>query len=204
MEHNIENKKNLSLSDLINKNRVTRQVSELDAEVIVTLLQGLDFFVNKKFNIFTQEQIFRAQASGEVAPMLFELRQHWYKDTSIIDEFISDSQTKEQRVIDLLLSWKRFIHDEFIFIKMFPECAVIQNTQTQQYYSILGLNSDFDEIFPSNQVRLIQTTLLPFFDKIVWDGLIQTSQGMFNPSFAKELVESCKNARRKGLLITSI
>lgn len=204
MEHNIENKKSISLIDLLHKNRVNRQVSPTDAKIIISLLQGIDLFVNKKLNIYTEEQLENAKSKQEIANLLFELRSHWYKDTSIIDEFIKEADIKETPIINLLQSWKRFIQDEFIFIRFFPECAVLQSVKTHQYYAVLGLNSDFDEIFPTNDVKVIKTTLLPFLDKIIWDGLIVTSDAIFNPSFSKQLVESCKLARRKNLLITSI
>jgi hypothetical protein len=72
----------------------------------------------------------------------------------------------------LVQSWEHRVSDSFCVFTFDREGRAIFLAQ-HQAYAVLGLKSDLAELLPSFVLpRLVKTTLLPFEDRIVSDGLL--------------------------------
>ena len=71
-------------------------------------------------------------------------------------------------------------------------------------YGVLGLFQGFDEVVPRSHLPLyIQTVLLPFKEKIVYDGLFRTYNIYFGGGIKRSLKESYMRAKQNNRIIES-
>ncbi|NTV65523.1 MAG: hypothetical protein HGA65_18590, partial [Oscillochloris sp.] len=68
----------------------------------------------------------------------------------------------------------------------------------------LGLASPIDDIIPVPPPCLIETTLLPFEGKIIYDSLIRSFNISFGSGIRSSLNETYKAAQERGMLLTSL
>ncbi|MCE9561295.1 MAG: DUF6398 domain-containing protein [Planctomycetes bacterium] len=71
-------------------------------------------------------------------------------------------------------------------------------------YGVLALSQPFEDLIGPHLPVLTQTVLLPFKDKIIYDGLITGYRIAFGPGIRRSLNESFKEAKSRHGIITSL
>jgi len=109
-----------------------------------------------------------------------------------------------QSDIEIVLSWKEQVKGTFIIVKQLKKYAKFISAKEgdDKAYGVYALNDSFDELF--NLPTWIETVLLPFKDKIIYDGLILSKNIYFGASIRKRFNNSLSIAEAKHGLITSL
>ena len=88
---------------------------------------------------------------------------------------------------------ERFLKRYTIFIK------------DAEVYGVLGLREDFEEVVPRSRLPLyVETALVPFKGKIVYDGLFQAYNIYFGGRTKRNLRESYMRAKQNNRIIESL
>lgn len=170
-------------------------------EQAITLLTMLDFYANKKYAMFPDDQI----KNGLTFEMRCKLREKWYADETFIDSFKEEYGEALKPVHLLLDMWKRPLSGKFLVMKYFPEYALFQSLdETNAFFAVRGLNDDFENVIPKKPPFLVQTTLLPFYDTIIWDGIVFLSDMEIEKSVANEIIDMAKKVRKHDVVIKSL
>ncbi|MEN8246305.1 MAG: hypothetical protein ABFS43_15560, partial [Thermodesulfobacteriota bacterium] len=75
---------------------------------------------------------------------------------------------------------------------------------TDEVYGVLGLYKNFDELIHRSRLPLyVQTVLLPFQGKIIYDGIFQTHNVYFGSGIKHDLKESYMIAKQNDRIIES-
>jgi len=123
----------------------------------------------------------------------------------ILDKFVEkyrDGLTQDD--IQIVLSWKEQIRGTFFIVKQLKKYAKFLSAKDTENkaYGVYALHDSFDEFF--NLPAWAETVLLPFKDKIIYDGLILSKNIHFGASIRKNINEGLGVAEAKYGLITRL
>ena len=179
---------------------LSEQEFELFSSAFVSVLQ----YVNQKFEMFpqiTSTELFR----GLNPEQRFSVHTKLYDNIKIIDEFLGenpDELTPEQ--LTVASQFKRFVRGNF-FVERFLTKYAIFIDEKNHVYGVLGLTDPLNEMIDKSYLPLnIYTTLLPFNDKIVYDGIFKSRNIFFGGGIKRELKEAYMAAKQCNRIIESL
>ena len=126
-----------------------------------------------------------------------------------IDDFIHDNECGELTETDLgiLADWrKNFIKDSFIIMRHLKKYSVFMTWEEDaKLYGVCGISEPFSEMVPSAALPLmIETTLLPFNDKIIYDSFLIYNRISFGGGVRKNFKESYNEVKAKTGIIENM
>jgi hypothetical protein len=83
-----------------------------------------------------------------------------------------------------------------------PECGIFQSFDDKNYYGALALSEDFPDVIRENPPVIVDTCLLPYNDKIIWDGLVRVSSVVMDSEMTDAFLGGYEEARESGIIIT--
>ncbi|MBQ7608708.1 MAG: hypothetical protein IJU76_12175 [Desulfovibrionaceae bacterium] len=105
---------------------------------------------------------------------------------SLIDEFLAKTTSLSEEGRAIVASWKRRRKSMFMLERILKKGGILIDMEDGQVFQVLGLHSSFEEMFHAFPLPIVvETTLLPFRDVIISDGLMQTYTIQFGPSMKK-------------------
>lgn len=134
----------------------------------------------------------------------FKCRESLFGDENLIDEYIAsnfDHLTTDQ--IEILDGFKKKIRSNFVIFKCLTNYAIFIDTKDNKFYAVKALGDPFDTFFDNFPVS-ISTTLIPFNDKIIYDGFIQSSGVYYGRNMTQTMNEEYKKAKRNKEILTSL
>ncbi len=184
----------------INNATLTVEDSKTFFRMFIPLLQ----FTNHKFEI--NEYLDEDLLSGH--PDLDDLKEvadGLWQNTDTIDEFIESNENKlssEERC--LLKSWQHPITGQFILERHLAKGSIFIESKCGNVYLVKGLTDPWSVMFADRTLPiLLKTTLIPFRDCIISDGLTITGNIYFGTGSRNDFKEFYMNAKQNGKIITS-
>jgi len=161
------------------------------------------FYVGHKKNILAQDVSFTIFLDLDIQ-IKFKCREALLEDKNMIDEYIAsnfDHLTSDQ--IKILAGFEKKIRGSFIVFKCLKNYAIFIDLKDNNFYAVKALGDPFDRILENFPVS-ISTTLIPYKDKIIYDGFIQQSGFYFGRNMTATMNEDYKKAKRNKEILTSI
>lgn len=179
------------------------KLSEQDAKLFFDLMWALQFFVNQKLKILTHVKSLDDYAECSTEKK-FEVRKALYADTKLIASFVQENpQNFSEEKLSIVSNWKNFIEGDFHIERFLKRYAVF--IKGADVYGVMGLYQGFDELVHRSHLPLyVQTVLLPFKGKIVYDGIFQTYNIYFGGGIKRDLRESYMTAKQNNRIIESL
>jgi hypothetical protein len=178
------------------------KVPNKDAKFFFDLMWRLQYFVNQKYkirpNIKSLEEYIVCSLDAK-----FEVRNALYSNISIIDSYVKENPLKlSTDELEIIKGWKHFVQGNFHIERYLKRCAIF--IENNEVYGVLGLHQSFDEIIHRSRLPLyVQTVLLPFKGKIIYDGLFQAHNVFFGSGIKSDLKESYMRAKQNNRIIES-
>jgi hypothetical protein len=161
------------------------------------------FYVGQQKNIFPKQTQLK-NFLDTAFEIKFKCREALLDDENILDEYIAsnfDHLTSEQ--INILLGFKKKIKSSFVIFKCLTNYAIFIDIKDNKFYAVKALGDTFDQFFDNFPVN-ISTTLIPFKDKIIYDGFMQSSGVYFGRNMTQTMNDDYKEAKRKKQIVTKI
>ena len=161
------------------------------------------FYVGQQLKIISSDIKFSAFVKLDLK-IKFKCREAFLKNDGLLYDFITlnfDRLTTEQ--INILTGFEKSIKSRFIILKCLTHHAIFIDTKDNKFYAVKALGDRFDDFFSSFPV-LITTTILPFYDKIIYDGFIESEEIYFGPENTRTLNLEYKEAKKRKLILTTI
>ena len=176
-----------------------------DTQLFYKLNWSLLFYANQKFNIIPglTEPNFKKENVDKVV----KIHQKIYQDLSLIDLFIKDNPFKlSPENLIIVESWKKKINSKFLLMKHSEEGTIFfDQSKASKAYAVLGLYDDLEDIFPKQYLPImIETVLLPFKGKIVYNGLFISYNVHFGKSIRESFEMSFRESKSKYGVIISL
>lgn len=178
------------------------KLSKKNADLFFDLWFPLLEYVNRKYQIDTDiEKITRK--SGIKLGSAVNIANKLWEDTSVIDEYIAENEFSDEAK-KILRSWHCSIKGTFVIERHLSKGTII--IDDDNVYLVKGLTQSIrDMTYGFQPPFFVQTTLMPFRNVIVTDGLIVPYTDMIIGShMCAELKETYREARRNGWIIEKL
>lgn len=179
------------------------RLNEDDVKLFYKLNWSLLFYTNQKYPVIhgLNSPNFKGYDLNKVA----KLHEKLYSHPEIIDSFISENPFGfNQEELNIIQSWKNFVNDEFIIVTHLKEYTIFLGSDKElKAYGVLGLYDKLEDIFPYLPI-MIETILLPFKGKIIYDGVFSSYNINFGGGIKKSIHADYQKAKSIFGIITSL
>jgi len=177
-----------------------------DIDLFYKLFAKLLCFVNKQAKVIQPETL----SSDRFLTLPFEerikIRDALYNRREYIDEFINNQSTQEFNSDELaiLKSWKHFEKGKFFIYKHLKMHSIfLDDSGKGRAFAVSGIFDPLKEKFPHTPV-LVEAVLIPFKDRIIYDGLIRGYSIHFGSGIRAGIKSSYEKAKHSFGLITRL
>ena len=182
------------------------QLSLEDADLFFRLHRSLMFFVNQRLHVI-DETVATPEAYARLAPeSRFKVHQALLEHRDLIDAFADENpfgfDEAEREIVRL---WKHLVTGTFYAYRPLQNYMVfLSTTDPVIAYGVIALFDPFERVIGPYLPRMLETTLLPFKGRIVYDGLVSSYNITFGSGIRRRLNESYKEAKERFGIVTSL
>lgn len=180
-------------------------LSQQDAACFYRLHPALLLYTNKKKGIISRIKTLPALMKLPMAKK-YEIRQALWQDLSLIDKFVRENpQQLPDAELDIVRSWKRCLVGSFWLFRCLKKHAIfLVEGESPRAYGVCAITTPFAEMIPLPLPQMIETVLIPFKDKIIFDGFLQTYNVYFGPGIRRNRNEDYRLAKAHQGVITRL
>jgi len=164
-------------------------------------------FANGKLGISTEQFSDVRQYVSTPIEARLAVRDALFTHRELIDQFVAENPAQlSADKLEIAAGWKHALAGKFYLLRYLAKYAVFltSGASPNRAYGVLGLADPLAEVLGPNVPRLVHTVLLPFRDKIIYDGLVSTYNISFGGGVKRSLNEAYKQAKEAFGIITSL
>lgn len=178
------------------------KLSEQDAKRYFELMWALQFYVNHKLQIHDIKII--DEYADTSTDQKVKVRDALFENTNLIDSFVQENpQNFSEKTLRIVSEWKNFIRGNFFIERLLKKYAVF--IQEDKVYAVVGLSQSFNELtYYSTLPLYVDTVLLPFKGKIIYDGLLGFRNIYFGGGIKRSLKETYMRAKQNTRIIDKL
>lgn len=147
-------------------------------------------------------------SEGSVQPeQASQVRNALWADGRLLKRFIAENPTQlSEEDLALVESWQYRLAGNFFVVRDLKNYTVLLTAGTPhtRAYGVVGLTDSVAETIILPLPVYIQTVLLPFEDRIIYDSLLTTYNVSFGPGIRSSLQEAYRNAKEREGILTSL
>lgn len=180
------------------------KLSAEDTDLFYKLNLALLAFTNKKLKLLPDAE--RPEAVKQL-PLdeKVVLRNALWDEDNLIDSFLNENPFRlSSEEMNIVGSWKHRVKGRFILISHLKSHSVFLKDNEQIAYGVLGLQDDLETVLGPNLPMIVDAVLLPFRDKIIYDGLLSPYGISFGKGFRTGINDSYQQAKAKYGIVTSL
>ena len=177
-----------------------------ELEVFFRLHPALMFFVNRRLDIIHRPFATPREFAAAPPADRLKVRNAWLANPELTDAFVADNPaalTPEE--LGIVRSWRHAVAGKFYILRELKRHAVFLTASGPAIaYGVSALSQPFCELIGPRLPVMTETVLLPFRDRIVYDGLISSYPITFGPGIRRSLNENFKEAKNQHGIVTSL
>jgi len=177
-----------------------------DAELFYKLMWPLQFYVNQQRQILRNVDSLEAYIACPQSDKM-EVRNALYENIGLLDAFVGENPAHlSADELAIVQNWKRFVAGDFYIVRFLKKAAMFVDTNDPpQVYAVLGLTDSLEDIFYGRKPPIwVQTVLLPFKGRIVYDGLLNVYNIYFGSGIRGNLKEIYMAAKQNRRIIETL
>jgi hypothetical protein len=180
-------------------------LSKEDAELYYKLHWSILFYVNKKLGLLkglTSLDQVRKTPFKE----LKKIRDKLYKGTDLIDSFIRENPSNfSSNELEIVASWRHYIQKRFVILRYLKNYTIFLDIDEQpKAYGVLALMTPLNEMFGPALPLMVEATLLPFKERIIYDGIILRDNIIFGGGLRRDFNDAYQQAKARFGIILSL
>ena len=180
----------------------TAQLSRSECTLFYETWYGLMGFVNKRKKVISTaiKPVYPNPVSEE---HIYKVREVLWENPELIDDYLGTSMLSDEK-IELLKAWRDHHKKGMFFLVDYkPEYAVIIGSNEQKedrLYGIKGISRSLSDAMQREIPLQLETVLLPFKDKIIYDSFMSSMPIGFGEGAKKAFREMYENALVHGIM----
>ena len=182
------------------------KLSPEEVDLFYKLMWPLQFYVNQQREILPYMDSLEAYIACPQEDKL-EVRNALYENISLLDAFVAENPAHlSADELAIVQSWKRFVASEFYIVRFLKKAAIFVDTSDPpRVYAVLGLTDSLEDVFYGRKPPIwVQTVLLPFKGRIVYDGLLNYYNIYFGSGIRGNLKEIYMAAKQNRRIIETL
>lgn len=164
---------------------------------------GLLFFVGEKRNLLPEQMDFHAFFDAPLQ-LKVQCRRAFLNHRELLETYLTTKKEElEPEEVSILLGFKSAITGYFVIYKCSKHYAILFNSDFQKFYAVKALRDPFRQFFDRFPV-LVKTTILPFKDKIIYDGIMNPTKVVLGPGIKSSLKENYRRAKKNHEIVMTL
>lgn len=176
-------------------------LSSAEFELFRTLQSALSNFIYAKLQAARGLEAHLPFRDLPLAKQL-EVREAFATDHSLIDQFIVENPGHlSYDELEVVGSWRQLVRGKFYIARHLKKYTVfLAADESRTAYGVVGLTQPIADVMGTDAAILVEAILLPFQDRIVYDGLLQSYPLTFGPGLRRALNDDYRAAKEQGIL----
>ena len=177
-----------------------------ELEQFFKLHWALMFFVNQRLHVIPDKTSTPAEFSTLPPKVRILVRDAMNANLNLIESFIAENPAHlTEDELEIVRSWRHLVTGQFyIFRELKNHTVFLSTTSPTIAYGVTALSQPFEELIGPSLPALTQTVLLPFKNKIVYDGLMNNYSISFGPGIRRNLTQEFNEAKARYGIVTSL
>jgi hypothetical protein len=177
-----------------------------NVELFFRLHWTLMFFVNERFKVIA-DKLAKPEEFAVLSPKVqLKVRDALNAKLDLIESFVDENPDDlSEDELDIVSSWRHLVAGRFyVFRELKKYTVFLSTTDPPVAYGVLALSQPFEDLIGPYLPVMTETVLLPFKDKIIYDGLMTSYRISFGPGIRRSLNESFKESKLRHGIVTSL
>lgn len=132
----------------------------------------------------------------------FEARNYFNCNGSLLYEYLQENEQISGIDKEILEGFNKRISSKFVILKQLKTNAIFMDIDSDKFYLVYALSDPFQKMIDCLPV-LVETTILPFDGKIIYDGFLIRSTYV-GRNMELNMLNQYKNAKSNKLIISAI
>ncbi|MFH0869864.1 MAG: hypothetical protein V1866_02300 [archaeon] len=180
-------------------------LSKEEAMLFHKLMDSLLLYVNQKTGIIKNINTMNKLHQNNIEKTMLLRKKIFSEKYNFVDTFVKENPFNFlQDELDIISSWKKWISGKFFMIKHVSDFSLFFDSESKKVYGVKGITDSFEEKFQGYAPILLDITLLPFKDHIIYDGLFAPYNISFGSGMRKSLKAESEEAILEFGIITSL
>src|SRR5271166_1167593 len=177
-----------------------------DVVLFFRLHRALMFFVNQRLKVIPDKLATPEEFAALSPEVRLTVRDALNARLDLIESFVDENPAHlSDDELDIVRTWRHLVASRFyVFRELKKYTVFLSTTDPPIDYGVLALSQPFEDLIGPYLPVMTQTVLLPFKDKIVYDGLMSSYSISFGPGIRRSLNESFKEAKLRHGIVTSL
>ena len=166
-----------------------------DAELFFRLHRSLMHFVNQRLGVVPN--VAGPVEFAELPPEdRLEVRKAFLDNIDLIETFVDENPAKlGEDELEIVLSWRHHVSDTFYAFRQLKNYMVfLSSADPPVAFGVVALTEPFEDLIGPYLPRMTETVLLPFKERIVYDGLLSGYNISFGGGIKRILNDSYRQA----------
>ncbi len=176
-----------------------------EADLFFKLHRSLMFYVNQRLAVVPG--IGSPDEFSALPPETrLEVRNAFLDETDLIESFVDENPSSlSDEELDIVLSWHHQVTGRFFIFRQLKRFTVFLSTNDSPIaYGVLALTDLFEDLIGPYLPVMAETVLMPFRDKIVYDGLLSGYNITFGGGIRRSLNDDYREAKERLGIVTSL
>lgn len=177
-----------------------------DAVQFFKLHKALMLFVNQKLKIVETPTKSRKIVSLPESDRL-KVRNALVEHIDLIDAFVEANPYKfDSDELAIVGSWRNLVAGDFYILRFLKKHTIFLSGKEEPpiAYGVLGLSDPLEYVIQDPLPFFCKAVLLPFRDKIVYDGLLWGYNILIGPNMTRDLNRLYKESKERHGIVTSL
>lgn len=177
-----------------------------DAFLYFRLHKSLMFFVNQRLGAVPDRPANPQELGLLPLEKHLKIRDALLQHRDLIQAFVDENPLHmPDDELDIIRSWRHLVHGKFYILRELKNYTVFLSDETPAVaYGVVALTDPIEKVVGPDLPVLIETVLLPFKGRIVYEGLVSNYNISFGGNFRRSLNESYNEAKERYGIVTSL
>jgi hypothetical protein len=179
-------------------------LTEQECKLFYDLTWSLQYFVNQKLNLIPAIKSLDDYIALDREQKLL-VRNALYENIGLIDDYINDNpQNFSVEELAQVRGWKQFVKDKFYIERYLKKHSIFIGSKNK-VYAVYGVSQPLSDLIDKSHLpHMIETVLLPFANKIIYDGLLAHYSIHFGRGISSGLKDTYLMAKNNDAIIESL
>ncbi len=176
-----------------------------DAELFFKLHCSLMHFVNQRLDVVPDIASLE-EFTALPSETRLKVRNALLGEVDLIESFVDQNPANlSDEETDIVLSWRHQVTGRFYAFRQLKKYMVFLSIDDPPVaYGVVGLTEPFEHLIGPHLPVMTETVLMPFRDKIIYDGLLSRYNITFGGGIKRRLNDSYREAKERLGIVTSL
>jgi hypothetical protein len=164
------------------------------------------FFVNERLHVLPEKIRDADEFSGLPPEQRLEVRDAFLDEMDVIEKFIDENPAGfAADELEIVHSWHELVAGEFFIFRYLKKYTVFLSSEEHPVaYGVLALTQPLEGLVGPYLPVMTKAVLLPFKDRIVYDGLLSSYSISFGGGIRRGLSETYQSAKQRLGIVTAL